>query len=141
MKIIIQILILLLFTASCIKKSISLDITNLKLEQKRTPLGVDISNPRFSWNMESEQRGVKQAAYQILVASSLKKLQGNEGDMWDSQRIIANQSIQIYYKGKPLESNKKYFWKVMIWSQKAQIHQSKIAYWTTGLLNESSRWR
>jgi len=140
MKIIIQILVLFLFTSSCTKESVSLDITNLKLEHKKTPLGVDISDPRFSWNIESKQRGIKQSAYQIFVASSLEKLNNDEGDMWDSDRVVSDQSIQIYYAGKSLQSNKKYFWKVKIWSQNAQTHQSKPSFWTTGLLHKSD-WK
>ena len=46
------------------------NIKNLRCEYKINPLGVDIENPRLSWVLESNQRGVKQIAYQIFVASS-----------------------------------------------------------------------
>ena len=40
-------------------------------------MGLDILNPRFSWVLESNHRGAKQTAYQILVASSTEKLNAN----------------------------------------------------------------
>ena len=48
MKLIIQILILLLITSACSEK-LQVKVTNLKCENKATPLGVDIQKPRLSW--------------------------------------------------------------------------------------------
>lgn len=140
MKIIIRILSLFLLLTACEPEPISLKFSNLRLENKVTPLGLDINKPRFSWNIESEQRGVQQAAYQIIVASSLENIKNNTGDVWDSKRIISDKSIQIYYEGEPLQSNHKYYWKVKIWSQNAQIHQSESSSWTTGFLKKSD-WK
>jgi len=116
------------------------NIKNLRCEYKINPLGVDIENPRLSWVLESNQRGVKQIAYQIFVASSLKILDNNSADIWDSKKVVSDKSIQIYYEGKPLESNKKYFWKVKIWDQDNKTHTSDAAFWTTGLFNDSD-WK
>lgn len=139
MKIIIQIFTLLLFTISCTKEPVSLKITNLKLESKKIPLGVDISKPRFSWNMESEQRGVHQKAYQILVATS-DKFDDNKSIVWDSKKVSSDSSIQIYYEGETLASNKKYYWKVNVWDQNGGIHTSSPIFWTTGLFQKSD-WK
>ncbi|NOX66218.1 MAG: alpha-rhamnosidase, partial [Chlorobi bacterium] len=92
-------------------------ISNLRCEDKVNPLGVDIENPRFSWNLESDQRGVKQTAYQVFVATNLEDLNSYKTDVWNSGKVLSDKSIQIYYDGKPLESNKKYFWKVKVWDQ------------------------
>ena len=115
-------------------------VSNLRCEDKVNPLGVDIENPRLSWNMESNQRGVKQTAYQIFVGSSLKNLDSEKADIWNSGKITSDKSIQIYYEGKSLESNKKYFWKVKIWDQDGETHISNTDFWTTGLFNESD-WK
>ncbi|VAX18961.1 alpha-L-rhamnosidase [hydrothermal vent metagenome] len=117
-----------------------MSIKNLRCEDKVNPLGVDIVNPRFSWNLESNQRGVKQNAYQILVASSLEDLNAEKADVWNSGKIASDKSIQIYYEGKPLKSNNKYFWKVKVWDQDGKTHTSKTAFWTTGLFKESD-WK
>ena len=116
MKFIIQIFTLLLFITSCTKEPVSLKITNLKLESKETPLGVDLNSPRFSWNMVSEQRDVHQKAYQIIVTTS-DKFDDDTSIVWDSKKVSSDSSIQIYYEGKTLVSNKKYYWKVNVWDQ------------------------
>lgn len=62
-------------------------VANLKCEYLVNPLGIDEPKPRLSWTLESDQRGQKQTAYHILVASSLKKLDKDVGDLWDSGKI------------------------------------------------------
>ncbi len=138
MKQYIQLLGLLLLINACTQHSTDLKIINLKLENKQTPLGVDIQQPRFSWNLDSDQRGTRQKAYRILVSSS-----ENFDDLsviWDSKKIESDQSIQIFYKGKKLESNKKYFWKVNVWDQNGNKHASPASFWTTGLFKKTE-WK
>jgi alpha-L-rhamnosidase len=139
MKIIIRIFILLLLSAGC-TESLKVNVTGLKCEYKVNPNGVDLEIPRLSWISESDHRGVVQTAYQILVSSSLQKLDENVPDVWDSQKITSDKSNQISYRGKPLESNGKYFWKVKIWDQNGETYSSTPAFWTTGLLQESD-WK
>lgn len=131
---------IILLLISCNKIPEDINITNLRLENKILPTGVDISKPRFSWNLESDQRGIKQAAYQVLVASTEENIKKDKADMWDSGRIVSDNSIQIFYKGEPLQSNRKYYWKVKIWSDKANSFESEPSYWTTGLFNKND-WK
>ncbi|RLD74734.1 MAG: alpha-rhamnosidase, partial [Bacteroidetes bacterium] len=140
MKIFFKISIFLLLIVSCKEENVQIDIIDLQYEYKVNPVGVDISKARFSWKLESKQRGVKQTAYQILVASSLELLDDKQADIWDSEKIDSDKSIQIYYEGKTLESNKKYYWKVKVWDQDGQTHISETAFWTTGLFNDSN-WK
>lgn len=51
------------------------------------PLGIDTRVPRLSWQLSSEERGVVQSAYQILVATSDDALAHDRGDLWDSGRV------------------------------------------------------
>ncbi|MGB0258545.1 MAG: hypothetical protein ACPGES_07840, partial [Coraliomargarita sp.] len=67
----------------------SVEVENLRCEYLENPLGIDVRQPRLSWQLEaggqkSEVRGLKQTAYRLLVASSLKKLEQNQGDLWDT---------------------------------------------------------
>ena len=119
---------ILFFVFSISVRASEIDVNNLRCEYKVNPLGVDIENLRLSWNMESNQRGAKQTAYQIFVASSLKNLDSEKADIWNSGKIASDNSIQIDYEGKSLESNRKYFWKVKIWDQDSQTHTSEIAF-------------
>ncbi len=139
MKTFTQFLILFLLAGACVENT-QLNITNLKCEYKVNPLGVDIEKPRFSWNLESNQRGVDQTAYQIFVSSSLRNLDESNADVWDSKKVDSDKSIQIYYEGKPLESNQKYYWKINVWDQDGKIHSSESTFWTTGLFNDSD-WK
>jgi len=71
----------------------------LKCEYAVNPLGIDTPQPRFSWILESSQRGQMQTAYQILVASSEERLKANIGDKWDSKKITSDQSVNdIYFR-------------------------------------------
>jgi alpha-L-rhamnosidase len=115
MKIIIRGFVLLLLAGACVNKA-QVSIENLKCEFIANPLGIDVKEPRFNWQLRSEQHGVKQIAYQILVASSLYKLNKDDGNIWNSKRVISDGSI-IKFDGKPLMSQQKYYWKVKVWDQ------------------------
>ena len=61
----------------------------LRCEYRRNPLGIDETRPRLSWQLESGDpaaRGLRQKAYQVLVASSREALDQDHGDLWDRER-------------------------------------------------------
>ena len=124
--------------AACSTEQFSVD--NLKYEHKDNPIGVDIENPRFSWIISSNQRGVKQSAYRVIVSSNKENCNKGHGDIWDSKKVVSNKSIQIYYEGKELQSNSKYFWKVTVWNESDVEITSETAFWTTGLMKKSD-WK
>ena len=114
------------------------ELNNLRCEYHNNPLGIDITSPRLSWITQSDNRGWKQSAYQILVASSQENLDQDRGDLWDSGKVEANQSTQIPYAGKALLSHTPCFWKVKVWDQNgAASPWSQTATWSMGLLNEA----
>lgn len=116
------------------------NITALRLtcEYVNDPLGVDVPIPRLSWILESDQRGQIQSAYQILVASSMDKLNTNTGDKWDSDKIISNQSVNINYKGTDLASGERCYWKVRCWDKNDSAGTySNPAVFEMGLLEET----
>ena len=121
------------------------DVTNLRCEYLNNPLGIDIAKPRLGWEIEAQgSRGIRQAAYQILVASSEDILKKHTGDLWDSGKVASDQSIQIVYGGKPLVSRKSYFWKVKVGTishlNSAKSAWSKPASFEMGLLKPDS-WK
>jgi len=117
---------------------------DLRCEYAFNPLGVDTQNPRFSWVLESSERGEFQTAYQILVSSSKENINRDIGDMWDSGKVISNRSVNIVYKGRRLESERTYYWKVRCWDKDDNIGPySDVATFVTGILNEyewKSKW-
>ncbi|HLJ47957.1 MAG TPA: family 78 glycoside hydrolase catalytic domain [Bryobacteraceae bacterium] len=125
----------------------SLRVEHLRCEYLDNPLGIDVTSPRLSWIIEPASpsaRGIKQTAYRILVASSPRSLESGVGDLWDSGRVASDQSIQVAYAGKPLNSGAHAFWKVELWDQAGESSGwSKPASWSMGLLNPDdwkARW-
>ena len=86
-----------------------------RCEYLTNPIWIDVVEPRLSWCSESGTRGQMQTAYHILVASTRDKLDNNIGDLWDTGKVISNQSIHVTYTGKPLVSRMRCSWKVRVW--------------------------
>jgi alpha-L-rhamnosidase len=108
---------------------------HLRCEYRVDPLGIDVLQPRLSWEMRDTRRGAKQTAYQVLVASTPEKLADDEGDLWDSGKVASDQSSRVVYAGKPLRSRMRCCWKVRLWDAGAEpTAYSKPALWTVGLL-------
>ncbi len=104
------------------------------VEYAENPINIDVIHPRFSWIISSEKRNQTQKSYQILVASSLKNLTMNMGDLWDSGKIISSETIQHPYEPDNLKSNTTYYWKVISWDGEAKSHHSGLARFETALL-------
>ena len=92
----------------------AVEVENLRCEYLENPLGVDVAKPRLSWVLKDDERGQKQTAYQILVASTPEILAKDQGDLWDSGKISGDRSIQVEYAGKLLESQSACHWKVRV---------------------------
>jgi len=84
------------------------DVRNLLTENLTNPVGVDIAQPRFSWQLVSEKRNVTQSAHELKVFSGKTTL-------WNSGKVISSQSVHVPYAGSPLQSGKKYTWQVRVW--------------------------
>jgi alpha-L-rhamnosidase len=112
-------------------------LTDLRCEYQTCPLGMDELRPRLSWRLEAGESdlGVRQSAYQVLVASSKELLVGGRGDLWDSGEVASSQSTQVEYAGKKLASRRACWWKVRAWDELgAASPWSEPACWEMGLL-------
>ena len=56
-----------------------IQISNLKLEQMVKPLGVNVTQPRFSWQIASSAPDLVQTTYQIQVAADPAELKAGAG--------------------------------------------------------------
>ncbi|WP_052881543.1 family 78 glycoside hydrolase catalytic domain [Kiritimatiella glycovorans] len=109
----------------------------LRCEHLENPLGIDVTRPRFIWELQSRQRGQKQTAFRVLVASSPEKLASNEADLWDSGRVESSRSILVPYAGETLGPDTDCHWKVKVWGKKGEPSEwSEPARFSIGLLGE-----
>jgi len=136
---------LLLAAATTTEASFSLAPERLRCEYLENALGLEETSPRLSWILTSEQRGQRQTAYQLLVASSEALLQQDQGDFWDTGKVPSDQSVLVAYQGAPLKSGQSCFWKVRVWGMDQKPSAwSQTALWTMGLLNpkewETAKW-
>ncbi len=110
-------------------------VTGLRCEGLENPLGIDATKPRLSWILNSDERGQRQTAYQILVAGTADDLRADQGDLWDTGKVGSDRSIQVSYAGRRLMSNGQCFWKVRVWDKDGKASDwSEPASWTMGLL-------
>ncbi|MFT3739936.1 MAG: family 78 glycoside hydrolase catalytic domain [Breznakibacter sp.] len=103
-------------------------IVNLKTEYTETPLGIDVAHPRFSWQMDAEERGERQRAYRIIITDETGL------QVWDSGKTEEDISLNVRYGGLPLKPRTRYTWAVTVWDR----HQNKRtaqSWFETGLMN------
>jgi alpha-L-rhamnosidase len=116
-------------------------IDELRCEYRVNPLGIDVTNPRLSWIIKSQQRGQVQTAYQIMVADCPKRIEQDKGSLWDSGKVKGNQTNQVEYRGKALQSHINCWWKVRVWDKAGNVSAwSEPAFWTMGLLKQD-KWK
>jgi len=114
---------------------IEMNVINLKVESAINPIGIDVLQPRFSWQINSQRKGAAQTAYQIIVASSIESIQNNVADLWDSEKILSKESLFIQYTGKQLVSRQQCYWKLKVWDERGiESEWSPISSWSMGLL-------
>src|SRR5580698_7892502 len=99
----------LLLAIVFIAATCSAAVENLRCEDLVNPLGIDSVNPRLSWIIVSSRRGEEQSAYRILAASSQQLLDKDKGDLWDSGKVMSDESSQIEYAGRQLDSREECF--------------------------------
>ncbi len=108
------------------------EVTNLRVENLDEPLGIDTSKPRFSWQITSDKKNVRQTAYQIVV-------RGDQGELWNSGRVESDQQLWVRYGGSQLKSNTACTWKVKVWTTAGESDWSSDECFSIGLLDEG-KW-
>ena len=113
-----------------------LKLYDLTVEYKTDPLGLDEVQPRFSWKLYSDKNDTRQSAYRLTVS--------NSEIMWDSGRVVSEQSILVEYMGVLFEPRTAYTWEVTVWDSHGESATASAAFETgllTGLAFESrARW-
>lgn len=116
----------------------------LRCDARTNPLGVQTAAPAFSWipvATQARARGLRQTAWQLLVASSPADLARNDGNMWNTSRVTGSSGLHHAYGGQPLHAHTTYWWKLRLWDQNGHPSAwSAPQSFTMGLL-KSSDWK
>ena len=120
--------------AGAVGEGVDFVLTNLQTEYRTDPIGLDVASPRLSWQMQSEERGVKQESYRITAATSVQKLENGVYDAWDSGTVKSDCSTGIAYGGQALQAKTRYFWRVTVKDKSGNSVTSTTAYFETGLM-------
>jgi len=109
-------------------------VTNLLCENLSNPMGIDVTQPRFSWQLTGERRSLRQTAYEIRVAKDATSLLKNKNLSWTSGKMNSDSSVHVSYKGPALESGVKYYWQVRASDNYGNTSAwSEPAFWQMGL--------
>jgi alpha-L-rhamnosidase len=88
-------------------------VARLETDAAPEPLGISDPAPRLSWAMVSTERGVRQRAFRVLVASRRELAREGKADIWDS-REVSSSDPWVLYAGPALASRTRYYWSVRV---------------------------
>ena len=126
-----------IFLMLCFVSFSQVTVNHLLTENRSNPIGLDITTPRFSWQLVSNVRNTMQTAYEIEVSNNTN----NKHIVWSSGKVAGDSSVHVFYKGSPLESGKQYNWKVRVWDRSNKPSAwSEAAFFQTALLNKTD-WK
>lgn len=108
-------------------------IQSISVENQQNPLGIGVTNPRFSWKMTSEKRNESQTAYLLRVFQGKKQV-------WNTGKVASSASLFIPYAGDKLQSNVKYQVKLQVWNSEGKASKESTSSFTTALLNKED-WK
>ncbi|HOX75601.1 MAG TPA: glycoside hydrolase family 78 protein [Bacteroidales bacterium] len=130
---------ILLFIISGSLIAQSLTVSDLTCEFRINPVGIDVPQPRLSWKISGTGNNIMQTAYMVRVSADPKF--SSSKIVWESGKVLSDESHLVPYKGSGLRSGQRYFWQVRIWDNKGRSTKwSPAAYWEMGLLSPSD-WK
>ena len=103
-----------------------------RVENMTAPLAVETASPRFSWQLDADEKNVVQRGYEIEVRSQGKML-------WHEKNTASDRQLWIPYGGKPLKSGQQCTWRVRSITNKGTTEWSEEQPFGIGLLTEN-RW-
>lgn len=125
-----------LFLAGFVLQGYSKNIvTALKCDYHVNPVGIDILQPRLSWQVVADENNFMQQAYEIRVAATRDDLSSGKKLVWNSEKVSSGESVNIPYGGPAAGAMQRMWWQVRVWDAKNKATAwSEPAYWEMGLL-------
>lgn len=114
-------------------------VINLKCEHLVNPLGIDVAQPRLSWNIVDRRQGAIQKAYHILVGTDSLEIANGVGKTLNTGKVKGD-AMLVNYSGGRLQPFTKYYWRVQCWDMHNKSHMSEISSFETGFMQTAS-WK
>lgn len=131
----------ILLLLCCLSATAQVRVQNPRIENLINPIGLDVLQPRFGWQLTADRRNVLQTAYEIRVASNSSELLSGKKLIWNSGKIQSDASVWVPYNGPAMVSGKKYWWQVRVWDNAGNVSAwSEPAFWQIGLLRAAD-WK
>lgn len=116
-----------------------LTVKELTVEHKTDPVGLGNTTPRFSWKISGSGYDIMQTSYSIRVSTDDKFSPSKI--VWQSGKVLSEESVLQPYDGPALKSGQRYFWQVKIRDNKGRESKwSTVAFWEMGLLSQNE-WK
>lgn len=116
------------------------EVTKLICEYHSNPIGIDVKNPRLSWQIVSDEENVMQTAYEIRLAESPSDLNKKNKLIWSTGKVESDKSVNVVYNGSELVSMQRVYWQVRVWDNNNKVTQwSEPAFWEMGIL-QPQQW-
>lgn len=108
---------------------------DLKTEHLFNPLGIDATQPRFTWRIDDNREGARQTAYRILMSKDSASLLAEKRLVWSSDWMKSDQQL-TQYNGDALQPFTKYYWRVDVQDKDGKASPSDIAHFETGMMDQ-----
>lgn len=116
----------------------ALTVEKLRTLSLTNPVGIDKA-PTFSWILQSDERGVMQKSYRIMVCSD----SDCSNIVWDSGIVESDQSVMVS-PNHTFAPSTRYYWKVTVTDNKGnEATSTEKAYFETGLMGtgwDGAKW-
>lgn len=113
-------------------------IVETKVDNRVNPLGIADKTPTFSWEFSSSKKGEMQTAYQIIVDTTPEFNSG--ALLWDSGKVMSDNSTEVSYEGSALQSATRYYYKVRAWDKADNVTEYSNVAWFETALYENGDW-
>ncbi len=99
------------------------------------PIGYNLDKLSFSWRLPDGAENAKQTAYRIVTGRTPDVF---SSVVWDSGKVLSDQSVHVPYGGKALDSRERIYWCVRFWNADGRPSAwSDVAFAEAGLLRNS----
>lgn len=102
-----------------------IQVKDLTCEHMTEPMAVTAEAPRFSWKLGTDENGVYQGAFRIVVEDEKGAL------VWDSGKTVSSESVDVEYAGRKLSSCTHYRFSVTVWDQNGRCAESGYSFFET----------